>query len=196
MPIKQAAATIAASVLLLSACSTPEPEPAANPITPTRAAHNDAPSVRTPLNTERFQRDPCAVLTEVQAVALRLNPRGENTENPLAPQCSWSNDIELTNFALHFNTANPKGLQNLYDKKRDDNEIHLERIPDIQDHPAIIFTSTPELLSKGECGIAVGVSDQLTFAVTNSIPDGPERAHPCESARKFADAVLTTMKKG
>lgn len=155
---------------------------------------NGAPKVEHPLDTGKFQKDPCSVLTAAQVQSLGLSKKGEpDVKNALGPKCFFSGSAAPVGmgFGVTFVTANTQGLASIYGQK---DTLKVFDPQSIQGYPAIDY-GVSDMRSEGSMGLAVGVTDQLTFEVDLDIDKGaPNQSNPLPVAVKIADMVITNVK--
>jgi hypothetical protein len=163
-----------------------------------------APPVANPLDTTKFQQNPCASLTAVQLQHLRDSIDAATEPEPRkdgsGPACNWraSDRGSATNLDVGFLTAG-SGLSSAYAQKGD--YAVFEKLPDIQGYPAVVAMSI-DGRSTGDCSIQVGVTDQLVVSVqigVSSVPGANGQANPyykepCPAAQQVAEAVVTTLR--
>jgi hypothetical protein len=165
-----------------------------------------APPVANPLDTTKFQQNPCASLTAVQLQHLRdsidAGTEPKSRTNSTGPACGWgaSDRGSATLLDSAFLTAG-SGLSSAYAQKSD--YAVFDKLPDIQGYPAVVAMSV-DGRSQGHCSIQVGVTDQLVVSVqisVSSVPGAngqvnPYYKQPCTPAQQVAEAVMTTLRGG
>ena len=154
-----------------------------------------APEVTDPLDTTRFQQDPCQALTAAQTRKLNLPPSGTPEKGrPLGNACIWSNTETLAEAEVHFSDKDPRGLSALYAVK--DQYAYFEELPPIDGFPAVARSGVDDR-DTGRCSVVVGVSDEVTFDVPVRLSDANVgKRDPCEAAVQVARMALETMKAG
>lgn len=194
----------------LSACSDDEPEAGGQtPTLPTQALptsnapapglpHSGAPKVETPIaDTSAWEADPCTMITDEQLRGIGLEavtPQREDVPD-LGPGCVWEMDSdEYVAVSNGLSTVNREGLSTPYKNNEAGAMQVFEEIPAIEGHPAVI-AEAEDLRSEGECGVAVGLRDDLalTIAVQADV-DSEQGKDPCGWAVKLATAAVQTMK--
>jgi hypothetical protein len=149
--------------------------------------------VANPLDTTKYQTDPCRILAAAQLQSLGLpgaTPKPETL--PTGPACSWYSAQTLSSIGTSFLTANKRGLSNLYLKK---NEAALfQEIPPINGYPAIIYDQDADLRTHGSCTVTVGVSDALVLAVP--VQGTAQTKDPCGIAQQAAGLMIENIKGG
>jgi hypothetical protein len=202
---------IVASILALalsSACTTTsqgEPRPATTTDTSTSNTSDNgeelpfagAPKVDNPLDTSRYEQDPCLSLAEDQARGLNLPPTGETSDDVvLGNGCEWRNK-ETRGFAqIVFLVDDPRGLSPEYKASKEGKWAYFEELPDIEGYPAIARSGTDDR-DIGHCSVLVGVADDMVFvAVAQLSQANIGQKDPCEVATQVAGLALQTMKRG
>jgi hypothetical protein len=152
-----------------------------------------APKVDNPLDTTRFQQDPCQALTPEQAQGLTFPPTGEPREAPLGKACTWTNPETEGLVEIHFSDRDPRGLSAQYKVK--DEYAYFVELSLIEGYPAIA-ADVVEDRDIGQCTVSVGVSDETTFSVAIRLSQvNVAEKDPCQTAAMVAGLALQTMKK-
>ena len=203
---------LAASLLglaLISACTeTSEGSPrAATTATSSPDATNNggdedlpfagAPKVDDPLDTSRYEQDPCRSLTAEQAQGLNLPPAGtiDNNVN-LGIGCEWFNEETRGAVNIVFIVDDPRGLSPEYESHKEGEFEVFDELPDIEGYPAII-RSTGDTRDLGQCPVVVGVADDMAFVTDVQLSRANiGQVDPCEIAVQVAGLALQTMKAG
>jgi hypothetical protein len=153
-----------------------------------------APEVATPLDTTKFQPDPCGTLTAAQQQALGLHAKGVLDKSELGNICDWSpkwDTVYSMGFNLEFDPGTALGLANAYQAA---GPGAMRRLPDVHGQPA---ATEPSQNTDGSCTIYLGATDEIEYAVSVSIgKDEPDYPNPCPVAEKIADDATATMKSG
>ena len=156
-----------------------------------------APKVTEPLDTSRYEQDPCRSLTADQARSLDLPATGTITDMvALSRACEWKNPTTRGYVQIFFIVDDPRGLSPEYDVKNRGGWKFFEELPDIEGHPAIA-RGNPDDRDNGYCTVVVGVADDMVFGSTvqlSQVNIGIE--NPCEAAADVAELALQTMKQG
>ena len=199
--------SLVAAILLgfmsISACTTTskgDPLPAESTGAPTSGSGEDlpfggAPKVNDPLDTSRYEKDPCQSLTADQTQSLNLPATGKIEDNVLlAVGCEWKNLTTRGYAQIEFVVEDPRGLSPDY---RNRNKFaYFEVLPDIQGYPAIARDAVDDR-DNGYCIVLVGVADDMKFASNVQLSQANiEQKDPCEMATKVAGMALQTMKQG
>jgi hypothetical protein len=199
----------AALLTALAACSSPPTGGTAGATTGTTTssiASSDgslpgygAPKVKNPLDTSKWQKNACSVLTAAQLASVGLQATGKDQSNATGPGCGWSQPTDLTkpSIGVAFVTANTSGLTTLFKKHQEPNGMAiLNTLPDINGFPAVIYSNDPGSIQDGICTVAVGVTDQLDVTMQANISSGPNKQHACDIAMQVAKAAMDTMTGG
>jgi Protein of unknown function (DUF3558) len=156
-----------------------------------------APKVTNPLDTSRYEKDPCKSLTTAQAQSLSLPPTGKiNDKVALSSACEWINSDTRGRIMISFLVDDPRGLSPEYAAKNRGAWEFFEELPKIEGYPAIA-RNNPDDRDIGRCTVVVGVADDMVFAVDlqlSQVNVGIE--DPCEVAADVAGLALQTMKQG
>jgi uncharacterized protein DUF3558 len=153
-----------------------------------------APKVDDPLDTKRFQSDPCQALTGDQVRSLAMAPTGKlRKDAPLGRACTWTNPDTGAEVEVHFLDKDPRGLSAQYQTR--DRYAYFDELPPIEGYPAIAADVADDR-SNGLCTVSVGASDETTFIVPirlSQVNIGTK--DPCDVAAMVAGMALQTMKK-
>jgi hypothetical protein len=189
-------AVAAVSVLgVVSACSTPvsqqTPIATSGPSTPAGTSLI-APPVPNPLDTAKFEQDPCAALTQAQASQVANLTANRKTEGNVAPICVWT-DADHNRVTIGFVPGS--GLSAVY-KSQDSQSGYFKVAPDVGGYPAV-FSGSHDDRNEGGCQMGVGVRNDEVFTVNVSLrPSSPSYSDPCTITAKAAEAVVSTLKGG
>ena len=205
--------TLGASLLVLalvSACTTTshgEPRPveaetATSGPAPTTSGNSDeelpfagAPKVDDPLDTSRYEQDPCLTLTAEQTEPLNLPGKGEiNDKVALGIGCDWFNRETRGEVSINFIVDDPRGLSPEYESEQQGEFPDFTELPAIDGYPAITRDGASEY---GDCTIVVGVADDMAFeSIVQLSQANVGQKDPCEVAVEVAGLALQTMKAG
>ena len=197
--VKAAGALLALTVA--SSCSTTVAQQtpiASSPSAPSETGSapgtsSAAPQVRNPLDTAKFDQQPCTALTQAQATQIANLISGQQSAGNVAPVCTWT-DADHNRVTVGFLPGNG-GLATVY-KTRDSASGYFEVAPDVAGYPAV-FSATSDLRKDGGCQVVVGVRDDEAFtANVGLLQSSPNYSDPCSLAAKTAEAVVTTLKAG
>nr|BFF02689.1 DUF3558 domain-containing protein [Streptoalloteichus tenebrarius] len=159
---------------------------------------DSAPRVSRPLSTEKFQQDPCGVLSPAQLRALNISKPGEPSSAAHGPSCVWRDSDGTSKMSL-FGTFIVKGdgLPGLYARR---GAFKVFEPLEIDGRPAVIANHSDDFRSKGKCDISVGLTDQLVYEVQLAFNTGVEKPadfnNPCGRAQTVAAEMIKTMKAG
>jgi hypothetical protein len=156
-----------------------------------------APKVDNPLDTSRYEQDPCRSLTAEQAQQLNLPPTGTiDKDVALSIGCEWFNEQTRGEVNIDFVVDDPRGLSPEYESHQEGEFELFEELPDIEGYPAII-RSTADTRDLGQCSVVVGVADDMVFASNVQLSRANiGQRDPCEVAVQVAGMALQTMKAG
>jgi hypothetical protein len=172
---------LSAVMMILAGCTTAsqgEPIPAstveatsADSSQPTSSGpelpYAGAPKVDNPLDTSRFQQDPCQALSPDQVQYLGFES-GKPRDMPLGNACEWSKDGSLASVTVHFLDRSPYGLSAEYQANKDGKTGFFQVLPSIEGFPAVA-TAVVDDRDGGTCAVVVGVSDEISFEVPISL---------------------------
>lgn len=153
-----------------------------------------APKVPAPLDTARFQQDPCQALTSAQTRTLNVGAAGEPVETALGNACDWRNPETRGFVEIAFLVESTRGLSAAYEANADGEWAFFDELPAIEGHPAVAYGGVDDR-DQGACSVLVGVSDELAFesAVRLSGANVGQK-DPCAAAAQVAGMALVTMK--
>jgi len=200
------------SLALVSACTTTsegDPRPADPDGTTTsgspRTSGNGeedlpfagAPKVKNPLDTSRYEQDPCKSLSADQTKPLNLPSTGKIDKNvALGIGCDWLNEETRGDVSINFLVDDPRGLSPEYDARKRGEWAYFEELPDIEGYPAVMRSGTDDR-DKGKCSVVVGVADDMVFVTILQLSQANiGHKDPCEVATQVAGLALQTMKQG
>ncbi|RJQ70997.1 DUF3558 domain-containing protein [Pseudonocardiaceae bacterium YIM PH 21723] len=191
MRTRNFALVLAATALVIAGCNGSS-ESSTSSSAPAPSSSSGAPKVEKPIDTAKFQADPCSLLTEAQIQALGTTDKKVTTA-ALGPACRWTSGSKGLYYGATFVTANKDGLSSLYGQK---DTLKLFRpVAAIQGHPALIYGQT-DGTANGACTLAIGLTDQLTISLGVDASNAPEKSDPCGYVTKFGDTVMTDLKGG
>lgn len=153
-----------------------------------------APRVAAPLDATPFLTKPCTVLTPPQLQVLDLPAGTSDTDSSLAkssgPGCFWTNSDSRSTVGFGFMTGNKNGLSDTY-RGRDRFRGYFTPT-DVDGYPAV-FNDVGDYRADGTCGMTTGISDTLTFIVSER---GRLGVKSCDRVRQIASMVIKTVKSG
>lgn len=153
-----------------------------------------APKVDDPLDTTRFEEDPCQTLTGAQTKELDLPSTGSPVDRPLGNSCRWRDSATRADAEVHFSSEDPRGLSAMYDTK--DEYAYFDELPPIEGYPAVA-TDVIDDRDIGRCIVVVGTSDEITFDASVQLSEADvSKKDPCEVAAQVAGMALETIKRG
>jgi hypothetical protein len=156
-----------------------------------------APKVNDPLDTNRYEQDPCKSLTSAQAQELTLPPPGEIMDDvALGTGCMWRNPDTRGLVEIVFLVDDPRGLSPEYDANDRGKWVYFDVLPDIEGYPAITRAGVDQR-DIGGCTVVVGVADDMAFLSSVQLsPVNVGKVDPCVAASDVAGMALQTMKEG
>lgn len=156
-----------------------------------------APKVKSPLDTSRYQQNPCQMLTPAQLQQLNLPAQGKPGQGPLGLECSWLNRDTFASVGLEWADKNPRGLSGTYAARKAGSWAYFIELGEIEGYPAVAADLSDQR-DIGTCLVTVGVSDQLIFQVSAQLSRANVgKKDPCkDGAALVAGMMLQTMKAG
>lgn len=196
-------------IAIVSACTTPsegDPRPADSTGSTTSSSSGNgkeelpfagAPKVNDPLDTSRYEEDPCRSLTSAQAQSLNLPPTGTLDDTvALGIGCDWFNEQTRGEVNIVFLVDDPRGLSPEYDANRRGKWEFFEELPTIEGYPAVARAGI-DSRDDGTCTVVVGVADDMAFALSVRLSlANIENGDPCKKAAEVAGLALQTMEAG
>jgi hypothetical protein len=154
-----------------------------------------APEVEDPLDASHFEQNPCDALTSEDAEALNVPTPGEPTEVAFGKGCRWRNKQTQGVVGIQFYSTDKRGLSSVYREAKGSDFPYFEPIADIEGLPAVAYD--PETAKPtGDCSVAVGVTDQLAFAVQLDLSSANTgQKDPCTVAAQAAGMMAKTMRE-
>lgn len=154
-----------------------------------------APKVDNPLDTTRFQQDPCQSLTATQAQELNVNSPGEPREAPLGNACEFRGRSDRGALVeVAFQDKHPFGLSAVYQANEDGKLDFFDELDPIEGYPAVAWAGTDDR-PNGGCAVDVGVSDEIAFSLVVRLSQANVgEKDPCDTAAMVAGLALQTMK--
>lgn len=155
-----------------------------------------APKVENPLDTTKFQQDPCLALTAAQARELNVGAQGKPVPAPLGKGCDWRNSETGGHIYLQWAEKDPRGLSAEYKANKAGTWAYFVELPKIEGYPAVA-RDISDRRDKGECLVAVGVSDKVSFQLGGTLSRANiGKKDACEVTVQVAGMMLRTMKAG
>jgi uncharacterized protein DUF3558 len=156
-----------------------------------------APKVTNPLNTSRYEQDPCLSLSSEQARELNLPAVGKATENEvLGVGCEWYNEETRGNVTIVFIVDDPRGLSPEYDTNNRKEWAYFEVLPAIEGYPAVTRSLVDDR-DIGHCTVVVGAADDMAFETILQLSQANVgQKDPCATAAEVAGLAVKTMKQG
>ncbi|MBC6449104.1 DUF3558 domain-containing protein [Actinokineospora xionganensis] len=202
---------IATIFIGISGCASPEPGTpiASNPPSETSSAtakptkstdpapdlpSHGAPKVKSPLKTDKFEADPCAVFTDEQLGKYGVGT-GTADSDKLGKSCTWKTEDSGT-ILLAWDNLFGRGISRIYQGQENGKYAFFDVLPDIEGFPAVSYGARDNR-PMGICSVSIGVSDQVSLMVTLAQSTSKQgTAHPCEVAARVAADAVTSMKAG
>ncbi|MFC0114195.1 DUF3558 domain-containing protein [Kibdelosporangium aridum] len=194
--------TLVSFALLSAGCTvTSEGSPSRTPMSVTSSPGPEnrygAPAVTDALDASKYLAQPCSTLSTSQLMSLKLPAQGEaDTTSAIAtnvgPSCSWKDSNVAYYLHLTFMVGNKNGLADFYRGNHEGRFKGYWIETTVDDHPAV-YQSARDNRQSGECDLAIGISDTLTFRTNVQSREG-ERS--CDQAKQAASLVLQTLKAG
>lgn len=151
---------------------------------------NGAPNVDHPLDSTRWQNNPCTVLTPGQLQRLNIVKPGANGGD-YGPGCTWNDNSQplSVTYGFEFLAADHNGISDVYAAKKN---FTVFRPTHIQGYPALVtYNSIMQRIHS--CMISVGVTNTVVY---EGDVVGMRQGDPCAATQKLVDAAMTTIKSG
>jgi hypothetical protein len=193
-------AAIIAVGSLLAGCSGNTAPGTPLPATSTSAGKPDtgAPAVPRPLDTKSIEAAPCDAVTAAQVASLGSPQKSATSKpsEPLGPACTWRFATEHPSSVTGtVFTADHSGVAGIYAKQQSGGFTDFRPFT-TNGYPGAIYANSDHPLA-GECALAVGVRDDLTYAISVSLDSAnTPLGDPCEVGKKVAGFVLEHLQKG
>ncbi len=154
-----------------------------------------APAVENPLDTTRYQQDPCLALTASQAQEFNLGYPGEAQDGALGNACHFGGLTDArARVYIAFHDEYPFGLSATY-QANEDGKLEFSRSCRRSRGTRRWSCGATDDRPNGGCTIDIGTSDEITFEVAVLLAqEFVGVKDPCESAVLVAGEVLRTMK--
>lgn len=167
----------------------PGPSPSSSESSQARPG-SKAPPVTEPLEAGKYLDDPCASLTAPQQQSFAMEA-GTAGKNEIGVSCRWNVDGGATSVGVSYPTQNRNGLSNVYALNDSLGTGYFEPT-EIDGYPAV-YQGAVDNRDRGDCGLAVGIRDDLFFLVVVRSDVGNDS---CKAAANVASAVIETIKAG
>lgn len=154
-----------------------------------------APAVEDPLDTRRFEQDPCQALSSTQAGDLEIEWPGEARDAPLGKACTWrSQNDSRALVEVASQDKYPHGLSAVYQGEEDGKWEFFEVLDSVEGYPAVSYGQIDQR-DTGGCRVEIGLSDEIAFDVVLQLSaTNVGKKDPCETAAMVAGMVVQTMK--
>lgn len=162
--------------------------------------HSGAPKVENPIDTTKWESNPCAVITAEQFSAAGFpSAEGEEDLNSAGGShtCNWTWLDELSSATGRFAMDSIKdGLSHYYARNEAGATEYFEPLTSIEGHPALV-AMTEDPRETGECDVDVGLRDDAVYTIQMTA-DSDSRWYedPCKAAQELATLAVQTMKGG
>lgn len=205
-------AAVLVSVTVLGGCSDEtngDPQPSAPNTGPPATDPGAVPKVAKPIDPGPFLSNPCTLVPDSALSQLgQFDPPepdvdSDEAKNLLGPGCGWlSKDIGGPSVGIRIGIPRRdqaqdgfKGMESVYKSKESGDIDHLQpvQLAGHPEYPAAINGMSADI-AEGDCGIDVGIADDLTFSA--SVIDDENPGNACPMAQKVAEIVLDSMVKG
>lgn len=155
-----------------------------------------APKVDDPIDTTRFQDDPCLSLTASQVEDLSFATPGQPFDAPLGKACKWQNEETRGEVQVRFLDEDPHGLSPEYRANDEGKWEYFEELPPIEGHPAVARSGS-DTRDLGDCTVVIGASDEIAFELALQLSQvNVGKQDPCDTAADVASMALQTMQQG
>lgn len=179
--------------------STPDPgtETSDSTSDPDEPPSGEAPKVEDPIDTTKFQENPCLSLTPEQTGGeLDVGTSGKVQNAALGKACEWQNDSTRGEVQIRFLDKDPRGLTPEYEAEEDGRWAYFEELPLIEGHPAVSRSQIDDR-DQGICTVVVGASDEIAFeARVRQAQEDVGTTDPCDVAVDVAGMAVNNMKAG
>ncbi len=157
----------------------------------------NVPKVSNPIDPSAHLGEPCTVVPAALATELGFAGPGkadvDGSTAEAGPACGWLGGGK--GLGIQILTGNRDrgagGLVAVYYNKKTGLFAYVEPAPDVEGYPAV-YAQTRDRRPAGECGMYVGIADNLTFTVKTTGYEGEQDS--CDAAQKVAAAVVKTLK--
>ena len=204
------AAGVAAVLLVLAGCSTPgtaHPNPNNDTKTPTNNTSRpqptssdlppNVPRVTNPINTTRFEQNPCRVITPAQRNKLSIKTKPKPKMSESGPGCEWGDvfDDGITIEGAFLTKGRGSSIAGLYKNNKLGRYDYFQPI-EIHGYPAA-FSAPFDGRDRGGCAIAVGVRNDLLYSIGIDLgTENPNYGNPCSVLKRVAEMAVKTMTQG
>ncbi|WP_268844449.1 DUF3558 domain-containing protein [Streptoalloteichus hindustanus] len=163
-------------------------------ITSDTSARLSPPLTQPPLDTARFEADPCQALRPEQLAQFGKHEPPKNLEPIAGPNCSWAGTDALidTTVAITINTKSG-GLEGIY--LRRDKFGHFQPTT-VASYPAVQAVDYRDAPKQGNCVTLVGVNEDRLVVAYTTIRDRkhPDYSSACKVSDQAAALVIENLK--
>lgn len=200
--MKRCKLAMVSAVVVLAGCSTgvtghATPSTDAATSVTSGGAGSSVPKVAQPIDTSRYEKQPCAVLTADQLAQLGITTQPKpDLENKLGPSCEW-NAFDQAGFTIGATLLTVgSSLAKVYKQHDQGQWPFFEPVADVSGYPGVLLDSL-DARPKGKCQLIVAVRDDLVYSVQGDLdPDSSAYANPCSIVQKATEMAVSTMKAG
>lgn len=155
-----------------------------------------APKVDDPLDTTKFQENPCLTLRSDQSERIfGISPSGQRYTDTLGNGCKWKNEETRAQADVVFLDKNGRGLSAEYAVNEEGRWVLFEELT-VEGYPAVI-RGLVDRRPDGICTVVVGASDEISYEVVlKQSDDRVGTRDPCEVAADVASETVKTIKAG
>lgn len=174
--------------------SAPSTKPPKSTTPATGAPAHGAPKVPSPLQTGKFEADPCSVFPQEKLTEYGVG-QGTVSSDEFGKVCSWET-AEAGGIELGWDTLVGGGLSRNYHKNKSGGYAFFDVLPDIEGFPAVSY-GFMDNRKDGLCTVSIGVSDDRSFMLTLGLSASKRSTHdPCGVAATVATDAMKSMKAG
>lgn len=154
--------------------------------------HSGAPAVTTPLATDKFEPEPCAILSKKDLASLDIKVSSTSQDqNPPGPTCRYTRDDDLSwGLTITIITADKEGLSRLYQNEQRDPAGYFQEVNSVSGYPGLL-TGLIDNRKNGDCDLIVGVRDDRIVQI---ILSGTSSDDPCNIATRIGEFGIDRLK--
>lgn len=155
------------------------------------------PKVAQPIDTTRYEKQPCASLTALQLAQLGITtPPKPELENKLGPSCEW-NAFDQAGFTIGATLLlQGSSLAKVYTQHDQGQWPFFKPVADVSGYPGVLLDSL-DVQPKGKCQLVVAVRDDVVYSVQGDLdPESRDYDNPCSIVQKATELAVSTMKAG
>nr|WP_254126609.1 DUF3558 domain-containing protein [Amycolatopsis sp. CA-230715] len=183
---------------MITGCSGAPETPTDTTSAPPSSGSDDssgAPKVPNPLNTAKYEQNPCGMVPQAKAAALSGAVTAKMDEatagGSVGASCFWS-DSAADGVHIGFGHA---GVDKVYLDNKALARPYFTPV-NVGGYPGV-FTDVADRRAKGVCNMTLGTADDRIIVIGSSFSArSPFLADPCAVVQKYAEAAITTMRGG